>query len=164
MAIERCVRCGPDCWAPWLINRRLRQRWCKKHFGWWGKGAELRLGAYIVHPKNIFVGENVVIRPGCQLYADECCSISIYDNVLLGPGVSIFVNNHGLNPEEREDYSRASVVIEEDVWIGANSIILSGVKIGYGATIGGGSVVTKNVPPLEVWCGNPARKVKDAPR
>ncbi|EJT6167524.1 CatB-related O-acetyltransferase [Clostridium perfringens] len=51
-------------------------------------------------------------------------------------------------------------VIENDVWIGANTLIKSGVKIGNGAIIGMGSVVTKNVPPYEIWAGNPAKCIR----
>lgn len=52
-------------------------------------------------------------------------------------------------------------VIEDDVWIGAGSIILSGVTVGKGAIIAAGSVVTKDVPPCEIWGGNPSHKIRD---
>lgn len=52
------------------------------------------------------------------------------------------------------------IIIEDDVWIGANAIILSGVTIGEGAIIGAGSVVTKNVEPYTIFAGNPAKKIK----
>jgi acetyltransferase-like isoleucine patch superfamily enzyme len=52
-------------------------------------------------------------------------------------------------------------VIEDDVWIGANSIVLPGVTIGKGAVIAAGSVVTKNVPPMAVARGNPAQVILD---
>lgn len=50
-----------------------------------------------------------------------------------------------------------SIVIEEDCWLGGNVIVLPGVTIGRGCTIGAGSVVTKNIPPFHVAAGNPAR-------
>ena len=52
------------------------------------------------------------------------------------------------------------IIFEDDVWIGANAIILSGVTIGEGAIIGAGSVVTKNVEPYTIFAGNPAKKIK----
>lgn len=52
-------------------------------------------------------------------------------------------------------------IIEHDVWIGAGSQIKSGVAVGTGAVIGMGSVVTHDVPPYEIWAGNPARKIRD---
>ena len=52
-------------------------------------------------------------------------------------------------------------VIEDDVWIGHNSTIVGGLTIGAGAIIAAGAVVTKDVPPCEIWGGIPARKIKD---
>ena len=56
--------------------------------------------------------------------------------------------------------SKGEIVIEDDVWIGSNSVILSGVKIGRGAVIGAGSIVTKNVPKYAIVAGNPAKVIK----
>ena len=50
-------------------------------------------------------------------------------------------------------------IIGNDVWIGSHSLIRAGVKIGTGAIVGMGSVVVKNIPPYEIWAGNPARKI-----
>ena len=61
---------------------------------------------------------------------------------------------------EKEFTSKGSIIIEEDVWIGSNVVVLSGIKIGRGAVIGAGSVVTKDVKPYSVIAGNPARIVK----
>ena len=52
------------------------------------------------------------------------------------------------------------IVIGDDVWIGSRSLIMKGVHIGNGAIIGAGSVVTKDVPPYEIWAGNPAHFIK----
>lgn len=54
-----------------------------------------------------------------------------------------------------------STTIGNDVWVGANSVILAGLKIGDGSVIGAGSVVTKNIPPYEIWAGVPAKKIKN---
>jgi acetyltransferase-like isoleucine patch superfamily enzyme len=56
--------------------------------------------------------------------------------------------------------SRTSIDIEDDVWIGANSVILPGVRIGRGSVIGAGSVVTKSVPPHAIYAGNPAKLIR----
>ena len=58
------------------------------------------------------------------------------------------------------EWSCGFKVIEDDVWIGSNSVILSGVKIGRGAVIGAGSIVTKNVPKYAIVAGNPAKVIK----
>ena len=53
------------------------------------------------------------------------------------------------------------VVIEDDVWIGYNAVVLSGVTVGRGAIVAAGSVVTKDIPPYAIAAGNPARKVRE---
>ncbi|WP_302291787.1 DapH/DapD/GlmU-related protein [Barnesiella intestinihominis] len=53
------------------------------------------------------------------------------------------------------------VTIEDDVFIGMNAIICNSVTIGRGAVVGAGAVVTKDIPPYQIWAGNPARHIKD---
>lgn len=62
--------------------------------------------------------------------------------------------------EIREARSKGSIVIKDDVWVGANSLILSGVTIGQGAVVAAGSVVTKDVPPYAIVGGNPAKIIR----
>jgi acetyltransferase-like isoleucine patch superfamily enzyme len=91
-------------------------------------------------------------------------NITIGDNVLLSPEVHIYAQNHGIKKDQlicKQSQPRKGIIIKDDVWIGAKSIILDGVTIGKGAVIGAGSVVTKNVPDYEIWAGNPAKKIKD---
>ena len=87
----------------------------------------------------------------------------------IGPGVIIGTGKHPIDKLSTSPHiyefsgSKSSflrVEIGHDVWIGANAIIFGGVKIGQGAIIGAGSVVTKNVMPYEVVCGVPARYLK----
>ena len=54
-----------------------------------------------------------------------------------------------------------TTVVGDDVWIGSHAVILSGVRIGSGSIIAAGSVLTKDVPPCEIWGGNPACKIRD---
>lgn len=88
--------------------------------------------------------------------------VSIGDNVFIGPNVSIFTACHSVIPEQRRDRSEWAepVTIGNDAWIGGCAVILPGVTIGDGATIGAGSVVTKNIPPRVVAAGNPCRVIK----
>ena len=145
----------------WLLTRKA-----KKTFNSWGKNSEFRPGAYAAYVENIAVGNNVVIRPDCRLFADADTFIIIEDDVLLGHGVHIYTNNHVYTdpdlPIRVQGYTdEENVILEEGCWIGANSIILPGVVIGKNAVVGAGSVVTKNVPAHEVWVGNPARRIKN---
>ena len=59
-----------------------------------------------------------------------------------------------------EKISRGPIIIHDDVWIGSNSVILSGVTIGRGSVVGAGSVVTKDVAPYTIVAGNPAKFIK----
>lgn len=94
-------------------------------------------------------------------------SIQIGEYVGIGANVSVYDHDfHPVNPFLRryandENIQSAPIVIEDYVWIAANSIILKGVHIGKGAVIGAGSVVTKDVPAFTIYAGNPARYVKD---
>ena len=61
---------------------------------------------------------------------------------------------------ENEAFSKGPIVVKDDVWIANNVIILSGVTIGQGAIVGAGTVISQNIPPYSVVCGNPAKIVK----
>lgn len=93
----------------------------------------------------IRIGSHVMIGVDCRIYDWDFHPISHLDR------------RNSLQPNIKS----ASVIIEDDVFIGAGSSILKGVRIGQGAIIGSGSVVVKNIPPFQVWGGNPAKFVRD---
>lgn len=122
----------------------------------------------------IVIGDRTTIRGGL---VGAAVSITIGDDVIISNSVHIYDNNnHPTDPKLRlemtqsgsfygplwawERSSKAPVVIEDNVWIGERSTILKGVTIGRGSIIGCDSVVTKNIPPYSVACGNPAKVVK----
>lgn len=90
-------------------------------------------------------------------------SITIGNNVLIGSGCLISDNDsHPINYTQRNDYSKIiskPIIIGDDVFIGARSIILKGVEIGKGSVIGAGSVVTKSFPEFSIIGGNPAKLI-----
>lgn len=90
--------------------------------------------------------------------------VTIGDNVHLAQNVVVSGLNHNFEEVDKtiaeQGVSMKHVVVENDVWIGANSVILPGTKIGEHVIIGAGSVVTKDIPPYSVAVGNPARVVK----
>lgn len=91
-----------------------------------------------VYPENIYIGNNVTITSGVKILT------------------------HYLDPTQTgRIYRKGEVHIGDDVFIGVNTIICNSVTIGKGAIIGAGSVVTKDIPPYQVWAGNPARFIKD---
>ena len=95
-------------------------------------------------------------------------SITIGNYVKIGGGVCIYDTDfHSLDPvirrssEDLKNRAEKPVVIGNDVFIGAKSIILKGVTIGENSVIGAGSVVTKSVPANQIWAGNPARFIRN---
>lgn len=91
--------------------------------------------------------------------------VVIGDRVMFGPNVSIFGASHMTSVLSRQKLVEFGhpVFIGNDCWIGGNVIVLPGVKIGQGCTIGAGSTVTKDVPPFSVAVGSPCRVVKTVP-
>lgn len=108
--------------------------------------------------KNLHFGKRVFVNSGCK-FQDQG-GIFIGDDVLVGHNCMIATLNHAEDPEHRGDMIPKSVHVGNKVWIGANSTILPGVTIGEGAIIAAGAVVTKDVAPMTVVGGVPARLIK----
>ncbi|MBT2724003.1 acyltransferase [Bacillus sp. ISL-46] len=90
--------------------------------------------------------------------------ISIGNNVMLGPNVSMSSENHIYinteKPIKEQGVERKGIFIEDDCWIGTGAIILDGVRIGRGSVVAAGSVVTKDIPPYSIVAGIPAKIIK----
>lgn len=109
-------------------------------------GAGTRMAGTCVHAyRSVTIGERCLISANCQIFDGNAHELSF-------PDASGRIHSVGLS---------RPIVIEDDVWIGANCIVLPGVTIGRGAVIAAGSVVTKNVPSMAVARGNPARVILD---
>jgi acetyltransferase-like isoleucine patch superfamily enzyme len=120
--------------------------------------ASLRCG------RNIYLGENSHINQYCCIWASDHARIILGDNLLMGPGVKIFSSNHNISrkdiPMNVQPFVEKDIRIENDVWLGANSVVVAGVSIGDGSVIAAGSVVTKDIPPHVVAAGIPAKPIK----
>lgn len=111
------------------------------------------------------IGDDVGISGGGICVQTE---VSLGNGVMLGANAFITDTDfHPLLPANRrysaEHVGSRPVVIEDNVFIGMNSLVLKGVRIGRNSVIGAGSVVTRDVPPNEIWAGSPARFVKALP-
>jgi acetyltransferase-like isoleucine patch superfamily enzyme len=98
----------------------------------------------------------------CSMVILDCAVVNIGDRTKFGPGVSIFAATHPTAVQGRRDlpdYSRP-VTIGNDCWIGGNTVILPGVTIGDGVTVGASSVVTRDIPSFSIAVGSPARVIK----
>jgi acetyltransferase-like isoleucine patch superfamily enzyme len=117
----------------------------------------------------IELGNDVYIGPGAN-FMSALSTIKVGNKVMFGPGVTIVGGDHRTDVvgaymydvEEKTPGNDVDVVIEDDVWIGANVLILKGVNIGRGSIVGAGSIVVKNIPAYTVYVGCPG--VKTWPR
>lgn len=114
------------------------------------------------YPYNISIGNTVFINRGVYITARD--SVSIGDNCMIGPYTVINSGDHIYSdrtiPIRDQGHKTASIVICDNVWIGANVTIKHGVTIGKGAIIGAGAIVTHSIPEYAIAVGCPARVVR----
>ena len=147
---------------------RLQGAMLRHSFGSFGKGSRVNFGV-TGNLENVFVGQRTSIGDHCRFLSSRA-KVFIGDFVLVAPEVVFVSGDHKTDVPGRcmadvhkgpEDSQYDSdIVVGNDVWIGTRSILLKGVHVGDGAVIGAGSVVTKDVPPLSVVAGNPARVIR----
>jgi acetyltransferase-like isoleucine patch superfamily enzyme len=129
-----------------------------------GKRFTIGESCHIWFPWCISVGHNSHVSRNCQINGPYPGDIQIGSNVMVGPYVMVTSVIHNFAdidiPMKKQGLSSKPVVIEDDVWIGGHSTILPGVRIGKGAVIGAGSVVTKDVEAFAIQGGVPARKIR----
>ena len=110
----------------------------------------------------VTIGDNSAV--GAYSFLGGQGGIMIGNNVIMGPKVNIFSENHGFDdlslPIRLQPTIRKGVVIDDNCWIGANSTVLDGVHIGRGCVIAAGSVVTKDLPVNSIAAGIPARVIR----
>lgn len=137
-----------------------------------GKNFHAGRGVFLWSKNNIIIGDNFYIGK----YSIIECDTIIGNNVIIANRVSlagkydhhfqqIGVPTRLASQIRDKDYNwkglNHKIIIEDDVWIGVGSIILSGVKIGIGSIVAAGSVVTKDIEPYTIYAGNPAHKIRD---
>lgn len=108
--------------------------------------------------KNITIGKNVFINSGCH-FQDQG-GIEIGDGCLIGHNVVLATINHDLYPENNRINHYAPIKLGKSVWVCSNSTILPGVTVGDWAVIAAGAVVTRDVPPLTIVGGVPAKAIR----
>ncbi|TYR33365.1 sugar O-acetyltransferase [Sphingobacterium phlebotomi] len=110
---------------------------------------------------NIFLGDNFYAN--YNLIILDCAPVTIGDNVMIGPNVSLFTAGHPVHQEPRVagwEFAKP-ITIGDNVWIGGHTVINPGVTIGKNTVIGSGSVVTKDIPENVVAAGNPCRVIRE---
>lgn len=135
-----------------LLDRLLGSR---------GDGVWIAAPFFVDYGENIHLGRNVEINMDCVFL--DCNRITVGDHSGIGPGVHIYTVFHPTDPAARLSggamwrSQTAPVTIGRNVWIGGRSVVLPGVTIGDGTTVGAGSVVTRSLPAGVVAAGNPCR-------
>ncbi len=126
---------GENCY----VEPPLHANWgCNTHFG-----------------NNVYANFNLTLVDDVDIY--------VGDRVMFGPNVTVATAGHPIDPELRRRVGQFNVPVHigNNVWIGANSVILPGVRIGDNSVIGAGSVVTKDIPANVVAVGNPCRVLRE---
>ena len=111
------------------------------------------VGAVIIGDRTRIGMSNVIIGP-----------VTIGNDIMFAQNIVLSGLNHGYEdidiPPTKQKTTMAEIVVEDEVWIGANAVVVAGVRIGKHSVIAAGSVVTKNVPPYSIVGGNPAKLLK----
>ena len=139
---------------------RKRYNLARKMFSHVGKSCSIYPPFYSDYGYNIRIGNNFFANTSCIFL--DVAQILIGDNVMLGPRVSLVTVFHPTSSTLRAKgfVQGKPIHIENNVWIGANSVILAGVRIGNNSIIGAGSIVTKDVPPNVIAAGNPCKVIR----
>lgn len=147
-------------WLPGRVGRLVRSV-CYRPFVASAGALDVESHTHIRMPWRLTCGRQVSIGRGCQLTCTE--TITLGDDVLLGPGVLLVSNNHEWADPDRhirdQGLRGAPITVGDDVWIAANVVVLPGVTIGHGAVVAAGAVVREDVPANAVVAGVPARVV-----
>lgn len=174
------------------LRQHLKFTWKNKVRAFRQKGRLGKLGnrvhidksvEFMRFPKNIFVGDEVVIKEGARIcscnktaqirigerttigyhnFIFASSKIEIGNDCLIAPFVYIVDSNHQIERTHlinKQPNETAPIFIENGVWIASNVTVLKGVTIGEGAVIAANSVVNSNIPAYEIWGGSPAKKI-----
>jgi maltose O-acetyltransferase len=145
----------------WRMSYAVRRRLVMKIFSSCGDGVIVKRNCYFGK------GDSVVVGSRSQLGADSRIGpgVTIGDDCVMGPGVIVMTTSHAFEDPAIPIRLQGAlpvrpVTIGDDVWIGTRVVILPGVSIGRGAVIGASSVVARDIPPLAVAVGSPARVIR----
>lgn len=151
----------PSTYAPYALGAGRLRRFCaKRMLKKCGRGVNIEHGAFFGGGREIEIGDNSALG----ICARVSGPLSIGNDVMMGPNVSIYTQNHETEniykPMRLQTAPKEKVTIGNDCWIGANSVILPGVTIGNGVIVGAGAVVTRDIPDRGVVGGVPAKLIK----
>jgi acetyltransferase-like isoleucine patch superfamily enzyme len=123
------------------------------------KSVDVFTPLFINYGKHTKIGKNVFINFDCTFL--DLGGITIEDNVLIAPRVSLLSEGHPVSPENRNSLMVGHIHIKKNAWIGAGAIILAGVTIGENSIVAAGAVVSANVPDNTIVGGIPAKVIRE---
>ncbi|MBI4229568.1 MAG: acyltransferase [Planctomycetes bacterium] len=147
-------------WVPFYVGRLWRRLVLKRTLKRCGRGVNLSTNVRIEYPWNIELGERVWIGNECRL--EGMGGIRIGNDASLAFQTALQTAGHEFapgRPIREQPVVARPIVICDDAWLGARTMVRYGVTIGAGAVVAMGAVVTEDVPPGEVWGGVPARRI-----
>ncbi len=156
MAIELCQKLN----AIPVSKEDEREKVIRELIGSVGKNPKIKPGFLCDMGINIYIGDNFLTNFNVTIL--DMATVTIGNNVWLGPNVGLYAVAHPMEAEGREKSLGIAtpITIGDNVWIGGNSVVVMGVTIGKNAVIGAGSVVTKDIPENALVAGNPARVIR----
>ena len=149
-----------DLWNVWLAHvpsRRVRHLVLRRLLGRLDAGAFFCLHVHLMDPANVFVGPRSAVNAGCILDG-RGHPIRIAHDVDIGTHTHIWTLQHDVN-DPAHGTAGGPVTIEDHAWIASRVTILPGVRIGRGAVVAAGAVVARDVEPLTIVAGVPARPI-----
>ena len=129
--------------------------------GGFGEHSELRPPLHCDYGSQTTIGARTFVNWGVVLL--DVATITIGDDVQIGPHVQLLTATHPIDPQARKDKWEAAepIVIGDNVWLGGGVIVCPGVTIGADTVVGAGSVVTRDLPAGVVAVGSPARVIRE---
>lgn len=171
------------------LKYKLKWVYYKNKLKYLGKNVRIEQGVIILNPKKVSIGDHSWIDKytilegangieiGRYVHVTTFChlqgggTLKIGDYVGIASGCKIYSDTSyytkrmsGALPLEQQEIKSAPVIIEKDAFIGINSVILPGVRIGEGAVIGANSLVNEDIPPWRIAVGSPARVIGERPK
>jgi len=128
-----------------------------------GKNVIFDYKCYIRPPKCVHIGSDIYLGRGMRIFAyNQEYTVTISDHVFIGPDAYLTVLAHDYSTSRLKNIY-GSIFVGENVWIAARAVICPGVRIGNGAVVAAGAVVTKDVDPYTIVAGIPARVIGQRP-
>ena len=155
--VFRAQRLSPDLNASTTIDE-MRERLSEIIESEIDKSTTVFVPFHTNFGKHIKLGKNVFINHACSFL--DLGGITIEDNVLIGPRVNLTTENHPVDPLKRKDLDLKSILIRQNVWIGAAATVLPGVTIGMNSIVAAGAVVNRDVPANTIVGGVPAKIIR----